>query len=250
MSGRRWTAAEDAILRREWSELGARSLRRVLPGRTSCAIALRGRALGLPPQAQGRDSVSSAARALGMDYRQTRRLAREAGMRLDPLVPVPVARRTYPKREADAEALAAILRQRDARTQAARAWDLARGASHDTSRRRMMRAGLSVGVTQGQRGRVPEALLDELAAGVVDGPWCELWRRVLAAQDRPCAPWLLALAAWDIREAAAGRGDAEWTELWLPCAVRAAARELAGVVVRRAGTVRCGTTERGEERAA
>lgn len=231
MGGRRWTTTEDAILRREWGELGARSLRQILPGRTACAAALRGRVLGLPPQGQGRDSVSSAAVALGLDYGQVRDLARDAGMRLDPLVPVPVARRAHPKREADAEALAEILRQRDGRTQTARAWDRAHGASHDTSRRRLARAGLSVGVTQGQHGRVPEGLLAEVERGE-RGPWCDLWRRALATDPRPCAPWLLALAAWDLRAVAEGRAPreaAEWVGLWLPCAVRAAARQLAGV---------------------
>lgn len=251
MGGRRWTREEEKILRSEWAEMSGRTLRKKLPGRTACAIAMHGAKLGLPCQSQGKHSISGAARVLGFDYDSTARFISEVGARADALVPVPVTRRRTPKRAApDVEILGVLLHQRDTRTMPARTWDKARGHTPDVTRRRLRNVGLSIGVSQGQTGRLPEGLLAELeAAGFGrrgDGPWARLWREVLALADRPCAPWLLALAAWDLRQDPA----TEWVEA-MPQGPLVAARRLAGLVVPRAGTVRCGdVAAQREERAA
>jgi hypothetical protein len=98
----RWTAAEDAFLRREWGELCWRELRRQLhrvllatlpagvapktvPRRSRLAICGRvatlGLELGIP---QGFVSVSSAAETLGYHHRQFLALLRRQGVRVRP----------------------------------------------------------------------------------------------------------------------------------------------------------------------
>lgn len=247
---RRWTREEEALLRREWGELGGRELCARL-GRSAKAIVAHALLLGLPAQGSGTTPVYAMARRLGCAPQTLCVFAAECGLRLERRARVARQPSRQPHRVCDADQIEVLYTQRTTRAVTLAAWDRARGVGGGSASRTLRDAGIPTAPKRAMTVRVPDTLLDELAAGVVGGPWCELWRRVLATQDRPCAPWLLALAAWDIREAAAGRGDAEWTELWLPCAARAAARELAGVVVRRAGpALRSAAAERGEERAA
>lgn len=243
-----WTREEDALLRREWGELGGRELVARLH-RSANAIVRRACNLGLPPSGAGRASVKALGRRLGCTAFAVDSFARECGMRLDALHPVSRLSRGSGRRGGDADQIEVLYALRVSRVVTLRAWDVSRGRSGGAASGLLRAAGLP-----GARGRrlllrVPEALLDELAAGVVDGPWSALWRRVAALSERPCASWLLALAAWDLRAVADGRAPhdaAEWTDLWLPGAVRAAARSLAGVVMAR--PVRAGVL--GKERAA
>lgn len=79
---RRWTAAEDGILRREWGEVGERRLRAMLPGRRSTAIARRAEFLRLAHPAQGMETVKAAMERVGMNRKQFRRVLAEAGVRV------------------------------------------------------------------------------------------------------------------------------------------------------------------------
>lgn len=67
-------------------------------------------------------------------------------------------------------------------------------------------------------------MADACGRRAASGPWLDLWRAVLALGDIPCAPWVMALAAWDI-----AHGGAEWFE-HLPQPVATIARRVAAGV--------------------
>lgn len=63
----RWTVQEVEILRREWGEIGVRSLRAKLPGRTWCGIRQKAHDLGLEfGIPQGKVSIKEGARRAGL----------------------------------------------------------------------------------------------------------------------------------------------------------------------------------------
>lgn len=234
--GRAWTREELTTLRREWGELGARTLREKIPGRTLAAIYAKARELGLPPQSDGREGIRPAARRLGIDDLAVRKLIGEAGMTLGHAAPISVRPRRFAWRAVDADALEVILRQRDLRCTTAHAWDTEHGLTRSVTASRARRAGLPLRAERGGRVYVPSAVFAEVHRFEL-GTACELWRRAVeVAREVSCAPWVLHLAATDLRDG----GDAEWVALWLPQRVEAAARELASPV-----PVRCD-----EERAA
>lgn len=111
-----WTDAEDAVLLRDWNDLGARALLRLLPGRAWSAIyehATRELHLprGLP---QGRVSLKEAARRLGYArVSAVRGLARRQRVALRrPPHPTTLAPRARPQMNVDWEAIrAAYLRE-------------------------------------------------------------------------------------------------------------------------------------------
>lgn len=244
---RRWTREELATLRREWGELGERTLRAKLPGRTTTAIYGKARELGLDPQSCGREGFRQAARRLGVDDLAVRKLIAEAGMTLGMAAPVTVRQRKFARREVDADALETLLRLRDLRCATASAWDTRHGLTRSVTASRARRMGVPLRGAPGGRVYVPTAVLAEVHDHAV-GPACALWRSASdAAREVGCAAWVLHLAATDLR---AGGAPAEWTGECLPQRVEAAARALAGL--REApGTVRCGDgAERAGERAA
>lgn len=233
--GRAWTREELTTLRREWGELTERTLRQKLPGRTLLAIYSKARALRLPPQSDGRAGFEQASRRLGVDELAVRKLVAEVGMTLGHAAPISPRSRRFVRREVDADALDALLRHRDLRCTTSGAWDTAHGLSRSVTASRMRRAGVPLRDAPGGRVYVPALVFAEVHAGH-PGAACELWRRAVdVARVTHCAPWVLHLAATDLRA-----GDGEWVGLWLPQRVEAAARELA-----RPGAVRCD-----EERAA
>lgn len=65
-----WTAAEDAYLRREWGEVGRRTVEAALPTRTWSAIVQRVNDLGLSTIPQGWVTLSEACRRTGYDFKQ------------------------------------------------------------------------------------------------------------------------------------------------------------------------------------
>lgn len=233
--GRAWTREELTTLRREWGEVGERTLREKIPGRTVLAIWAKARELGLPPQSDGREGIRPAARRLGIDDLAVRKLIDEAGMTLGHAAPITPRNRRFARRAVDADALEVVLRQRDLRCTTSHAWDTRHGLTRSVTASRARRAGVTLRGAPGGRAYVPSVVLAEVHAGL-PGPACELWRRAVeAAREVSVAPWVLHLAATDLRA-----GDGEWVGLWLPQRVEAAARELA-----RPGAVRCD-----EERAA
>lgn len=235
--GRAWTRDEVVILRREWGEVGERTLRAKLPGRTARAIYAKASDLGLPPQSDGRESLEAAARRLGVDELAVRKLVAEGGFTLGLAAPLAARERRYARRAVDADALEVLLHLRDLRCTTSSAWDTEHGLSRSVTASRVRRAGLPVRRAPGGRVYVPAAVLAEVHAGR-PGAACELWRRAVdVAREVSCAPWVLHLAATDLRD---GGDAAEWVALWLPQRVEAAARELASPV-----PVRCD-----EERAA
>lgn len=218
-----WTREEDALLIREWGEVSTRILRERL-GRTAVAILSRSRALGLPaPSHCSGDSLTDAARRLGVDTTTALRFARDCGVRCDRLARVSI-RETVKvmRRGCDLSQLEILYRERLRRCVSIRGWcqsHPAAGATTTTVGRRLAAAGIR---TRGQRRRtiLPEELLNEVMYRSRPR-WVTLWRAIQELEGVSCESWLLALAAVDI--AAAGRapegpaGDAaraaaEWTE--------------------------------------
>lgn len=204
---RRWTSEELAILRQRWTEDGARTLRKKLGGRTEIAIGRMAIKLGLASQTQGRELVREAAERLGLSWKATRMLADECGVTLPLAAPVrTTAERGAPdgsrgrRRAADSEQLGALLRVRDTRVSASRAWARERGVCAVVALRRLWATGLRSPGTRGVPVRLPDALWAEVWAGV-EGPWTRTARVIRAMPDPPCAMWLLLVAAHDYAHA-------------------------------------------------
>lgn len=236
-----WSREEDLLLAREWGEISGELLAQKL-GRSQIACIRRARELALPCAAEsaGRESIKALGVRLGLSGWAVTRLLRECGWCVHPLAPASQStRRRHPKRGADPTVAEVLCTLRTTRVCSLRQWDMEHGVA-DSALRLLLAAGLPRPLRRGVVLRVPIALLDELAAGVVGGPWAVLWRRVTALQDRPCVAWLLALAAADIL-----RADGDWTEWAVPPSVTHAARGLAA----QGSVARC-PDPRGEERAA
>ncbi len=227
-----WTPEEDALLTREWGELAERSLREKL-GRSANAILLRARFLNLPPQAQGRTLVTHACRDIGLWHDTLYRLLDECGLRAEDAAPLrPAGTRGETRHLAvDADAAAALLALRDARTQRLATWARSVDRCPVSDFNRLTRFGLRPAT--GGHVRYPIALLEEASRprwrDRPTGPWCDLWLKVIARTDLPTAPWVVALAAWDLVHADdAGRA---WIE-HLPLRARDIAAELAASIAR------------------
>lgn len=188
----RWTAAEDALLRREWTELGWRELRRQLrqaflaarpdlaPAkvrqRTRIAICNRVHALGMQTGIpQGFVSVKRAARVLGYHHRQMVALLARQGVAMrvhwcaqSSHYAKTTRRRSAPWRLVDLdEARAAVLRDLAVQSETETIFGAARrrGVGHVWLWRRVRDAGL---VPAGRAGRtavrLPSATIDALIA--------------------------------------------------------------------------------------
>ena len=233
---RRWTAADDRLLRDRWGEDSARTLKAKL-GRTETALyqRARARALGLPAQSQGRTLVSRACRRVGLWHDTLYRLLAECGMR--PMRAAPVRQHPregcYRRLVVDLDAVEALITLRDRRTNRLFEWARTEDVGGIGLLYRMRRAGAVP--RGGGYVRYPVDLLVEVdrARGrtVASGPWLDLWRRVIAAASLPCAPWVVALAAWDL---AHEETPPAWVE-HLPQKVAALARRLARRPTARSG---------------
>ncbi len=227
-----WTPEEDALLTREWGELAERSLRQKL-GRSANALLIRARELGLPSQAQGRTLVTHACRNIGVWHDTLYRLLDECGLRAEDAAPLrPAGTRGETRHLAiDADAAEVLLAVRDARTQWLATWSRSVDRCTVSDFNRFVRFGLRP--PTGGHVRYPIALMEEASRprwrDRPTGPWCDLWRRVIATPDLPTAPWVAALAAWDLAHADdAGRA---WIE-HLPLRARDLAAELAASIAR------------------
>lgn len=229
-NGLRWRNAERASLLRRWGTLSKRAMRAQF-GRTSGALALEARALDLPPlsAAAGRRTASVACRALGVWHDTLYRLLRECGIGEGLGAPLREAPAAYRWRSVDPAAAGDLLAVRDARTLTLVAWSSSRGRCAPHDRRRAGRYGVILRPERprAEHARYPVEMLDAVVAGTParaepSGPWVELWRAVLAMSPRPCAPWALALAAWDL-----ARGPSPAWVGHLPPKVRKAALSLA-----------------------
>jgi len=78
-----WTPQEDKILRIEWGDVSARTLREKLPGRTWAAIKVRAVRLRLGSPAQGRISLAEAARRAGFSTAFVEQILRARGVRIE-----------------------------------------------------------------------------------------------------------------------------------------------------------------------
>lgn len=78
-----WTPQEDKILRIEWGDVSARTLREKLPGRSWIAIKLRATRLRLGSPAQGRISIAEAARRAGLSPKYFTQVLLARGVRIE-----------------------------------------------------------------------------------------------------------------------------------------------------------------------
>ncbi len=232
-SKHRWTPEDDAYLAREWGELTERTMRQHL-GRSKKALILRAWRLGLPRQSQGKVHVKKASVRVGIDRGTLQLILAECGLRVEDAAPVSLAptRAGFRQKVVDVDAVAALTVTRDTRTLTLTAWARLNGGYWSTTTRRFARLGLRP-AGGGDNLRYPIALMDEIAEDGASpdagGPWRDLWRRVIATPDLPTAPWVAALAAWDLAHADdAGRA---WIE-HLPLRARELAAELATTIAR------------------
>lgn len=79
---RPWTEKEIGILRREWGDVGERTLRRMLPHRKNSAIARKARELNLAPPDQGTESLKKSAARNGLNLAQLKVALAEGGVRI------------------------------------------------------------------------------------------------------------------------------------------------------------------------
>lgn len=227
---RPWTPEDAATLAREWGELAPRTLREKL-GRTAGAIARKASNLRLPSHvsAVGGVAADAACRALGVFPSTLYALLRECGIDEGRAAPLRSAPARYRHRSIDVVAAGDLLAVRDARTITLGAWCSRESRCCQHDRRRASRYGVlqRAAVARGPLLRYPVAMLQSVIAETrprcaPQGPWLDLWRAVLALPSLPCAPWVVALAAWDLGHEQAPA----WVE-HLPPPVVALARTLA-----------------------
>jgi len=172
MSGSRWTEAERAVLLREWHEVGQRTLRAKLPGRSWVAIRDKARVLGLPAGVpQGHASVASLARRLGYTHVTLRRLLAEHGVALKTLYRSGSRRgrpgRACPRRYVELDAAEAACAARAA-TETIHGAARVRGVDEAALYKRLRASGaleVREGHRPGSAHRLPSAVIDAALIG-------------------------------------------------------------------------------------
>ncbi len=192
-AGKRWKPKDTVGLTRDWGRLCARKLVDKY-GRSEIALYAQATRLGLPPQSQGGVSLLAAARQLGMESDAVKHLAKECGIVPWLSAPVSQSQSTRKHRAVDIIEMEIVVRKRDVETVSPRPYGVSLGRSEMFFEGRMRARGLTV--IDGSSKRIPVGLAEEVAAGT-EGPWCAVWRAVLAAGELPVARWFVALAAHD-----------------------------------------------------
>lgn len=164
-----WTREEDAVLRREWGEVGQRVLKKKLRGRSWRAIYRRARNLGLPQGLpQGSVALSSAAEILGLSSPDAvEALARRHGVpiRPHPHPHAPEGTRRHPWRCVDLDDITAAMARETTDTEVVGAAARRRGLYEATLRRWLVDAGEIRGDGNGGRWhRLPSAVIDAVIA--------------------------------------------------------------------------------------
>ena len=164
-----WTQEEDAVLRREWGEVGQRSLKKKLRGRSWRAIYRRACNLGLPQGLpQGSVALSRAAEILGLCGPQSvEALARRQGVpvRLHPHPHAPEGTRRHPWRCVDLDDITAAMEREATQVEVVAAAARCRGLYAATLRRWLMDAGELPRESNGGRWRrLPSAVIDAVVA--------------------------------------------------------------------------------------
>lgn len=222
---RRWTREEKKILRAEWGEVGERTLRAKLPGRSTASIVQKAKALGLPPQIAGRDTIPACARRLGVNRRTVLRLISDAGAQTRRAAPLSIKRRGAAVWAAvDMELAETLLRLRDLRCSSMRAYAARLGLPELAVARRCRAMGVQSATPPGGKACVPCDVLAEVMRGS-PGAACDLWAQALQASPGVCAPWVLWLAVRDLQ----ADPRVAWVADVLPLKTLIAARVLAGL---------------------
>ena len=193
-AGRRWSPKDTVGLTLDWGRLCARKLVDKY-GRSENAIYKYATiTLNLPPQSQGYVTVTSAAKQLGMASNAVRTIAKECGIVPWLATPLSECQTIHKHRVVDIVEMEIVVRKRDVETVSPRPYGVSLGHSETFFEGRMRARGLIV--IDGSSKRIPLGLADEVVAGT-EGPWCTVWRAVLAAGELPVARWFVALAVHD-----------------------------------------------------
>jgi hypothetical protein len=191
-----WTPEAIASFTRDWGRLSARKLVDKY-GRTENALyKYATKVLRLPPQSKGYVSIASASRTLGMSGFALLTLAGQCG--ITPVIGAPLSDRKsgFRRRVVDAVEMEIVTRKRDIETTATQTYCVKIGRGSDFIDRRLKSGGLLASDGSRKWNRIPVGLAEEVAAGT-EGPWCTVWRAVLAAGELPVARWFVALAVHD-----------------------------------------------------
>jgi len=230
-SHRRWTPAEDALLRKLWGDAGERKLRSEL-GRSAQSICRRAYAIGLPTQSEVARSVSvnAVANRIGLVHEAFARFLAAVG--IIPTLRAPLGYQSHGgsrQRVVEPDQVEALYAQRETRTATRDAWAREQGVSVRRVEGALERLGIGTWNARWRcQVRFPVGVLEEAVRGA-PGLWCAAWAEVLAEAQRggplPCDAWLLALAAHDLA-AFPDPKDREWVE-WIPQQQLVLARRIA-----------------------
>lgn len=229
--GKRWSRKDRAKLARVWGEWSERKLRSYF-GRRSSAILLFGQMkLKLGTYDQGVRSLKNVSQTcLGVSDHTLLRLVRECGVHVSNAATFASNVRGGPRRrKVDPDVVGCLLRQRDTRTSTPVRWSMDHGKHPKHVKREMLRRGVYVHNKHRRLVECPRGLLGEVLAGT-EGPWCAVWRAVLAEGELPVARWFVALAAYDIAFLAPDDPAREWIDVCCNQKVMILVRRLAAKV--------------------
>ena len=196
--GKPWTRQMNVAFSLDWGRLSERKLRAKY-GRTPTALYRHAEQLRLPPQSQGKVSVNEASRRLEVSSAGLLAVLNQCG----PLA----ARSSYVRVTyhdwkgprflyVDFSAAETCISQHDSRSTTVGFYARSRNRSRQSASRFIERRGLAIRSGKFNHDRYPYDLLDEVFSGT-EGPWCAVWRAVLAAGELPVARWFVALAVHD-----------------------------------------------------
>ena len=199
-AGKPWTPKLSAAFTLDWGRLSERKMVEIY-GRTPTGLYRHAEALGLPmqPAMLGKVSINDAAKKLEVSNDGLHAVMKQCG---------PIACRSSYVRivrskangpralYVDPAAAETCLVAHDSRTTTLGFYARSRKRSRQSTMQFLARRGLLVKERPIRKVRYPYDLLDEVFSGT-DGPWCTVWRAVLAAGELPVARWFVALAVHD-----------------------------------------------------
>jgi hypothetical protein len=227
-----WTKKQKLWLLQNWSTFhGSRAAQEYL-GKSDGAIIGEARKLGLPPLSQGKETMKQIGRHLGLYRDGVMTLLRECGA--EPVLAAPLRHhkftRSFTKKDRQLklkyrerkvvkptgvkwrcfslESAEFFCKLRDTQTATPHRWDSENGNGRSLTRKRMLRSGLHPKKSNPKNVlRVPVGVLQEVNDQRF-GRWVDVWRKVLAYENRACAPWFLTLAVMEVLQN--GTSMPEW----------------------------------------
>lgn len=205
-----WTPESIARLRLAWGDVFARGIRKLF-GRTEGAIYKKATEIGLPPQSQGLVPMSAAAAELEMSFDGLKSVLIQCGVSVKAQSFVRETKRVGRRHiYIGVEVARECVHQYDYRTttisKAAHYQSMSNFGIADRLDRFELRDRCA---TMKGYTRYPFSVIEEVVGGI-EGPWCAVWRAVLAEGEMPFARWFIALAVYDTLYAE--KAEREWIE--------------------------------------